>query len=203
MHMTFKYLLELLRSGLAEEFYRDLNTMLPPFMDPEVYGRSILENSSFIASSANPDPEVHGAGFVARLSGSTAEFIHILHLMAFGPAPFRRDGKGRLELRFEPVLADWLFSRRPCVRTRWVKGVEEGLRFPARSFSAAFLGETMVTDRNPGRAPTSGPKAVAPQRMTLSGQDGTQTTVDAGFLEEPLARAVRERRFPRIDVELG
>lgn len=27
-------------------------------MDPEVYGRSVLENSSFIATSNNPDPKI-------------------------------------------------------------------------------------------------------------------------------------------------
>ena len=84
MHMEYKYLLELLRSGLYAEFYNDFKTMLIPFLKPETYGRSILENSSFIASSANPDPKIHGTGFVARLSGSTAEFIHILLHMTAG-----------------------------------------------------------------------------------------------------------------------
>jgi hypothetical protein len=41
MHMEFKYLLELLRSGLVKEFYADLKKALPAFMDPAVYGRSI------------------------------------------------------------------------------------------------------------------------------------------------------------------
>jgi hypothetical protein len=48
-----------------------------PFMDPEVYGRSLMECSSFIASSAFPDPSIVGQGFLARLSGSTAEFLDI------------------------------------------------------------------------------------------------------------------------------
>lgn len=54
--------------------FEDLKNALPPFMDPSVYGRSTLENSSFIASSVNPDESMHGRGFVARLSGTTAEF---------------------------------------------------------------------------------------------------------------------------------
>jgi len=74
-HMEHKYLLELLRCGLTEEFYSHMKNCLVPFMDPEVYGRSIFENVSFIVSSAHPEEKYHGRGFVSRLSGVTAEFI--------------------------------------------------------------------------------------------------------------------------------
>ena len=47
--MEFKYILELIKNELYEEFFEDIKTAMPPFMNPEVYGRSILENSSFIA----------------------------------------------------------------------------------------------------------------------------------------------------------
>ncbi|MBE3137693.1 MAG: cellobiose phosphorylase, partial [Thermoplasmata archaeon] len=60
LHMEYKYLLELVRCGLYEEFYQDLRHMGIPFLDPAMYGRSILENSSFLASSANPDASLHG-----------------------------------------------------------------------------------------------------------------------------------------------
>ena len=43
-----------------------------------------LENSSFIASSANPNPDIHGRGFVARLSGSTTEMISMWIEMFIG-----------------------------------------------------------------------------------------------------------------------
>ena len=69
MHMSFKYLWELQKAGLYEAFFEALKNHLPPFMDPQVYGRSPLENSSFIVSSAHPDESLHGNGFVARLSG--------------------------------------------------------------------------------------------------------------------------------------
>ena len=58
-------------------------------MDPNVYGRSTLENSSFIASSLNPNPRVRGQGFVARLSGSTAEMLSIWNIMMFGESVFQ------------------------------------------------------------------------------------------------------------------
>ena len=103
LHMEYKYLLELLRAGLYEEFERSLDSAAVPFLDPAVYGRSIYENVSFIASSANPNPAVHGRGFVARLSGSTAEWLSIWQLMMFGPAPFAQTAEG-LQLRLRPML---------------------------------------------------------------------------------------------------
>ena len=60
LHMEYKYLLELLRSGMYEEFFADFHKAAIPFLDPQVYGRSIYENSSFIASSKNPNRAYHG-----------------------------------------------------------------------------------------------------------------------------------------------
>ncbi len=107
LHMEYKYLLELLKNGVYERFFEDFKTMCIPFLNSETYGRSLLENSSFIASSANPDPKIHGKGFVARLSGSTAEFLDLYQRMMFGEELFRLKGN-MLELRFTPCLPDYL-----------------------------------------------------------------------------------------------
>ena len=94
LHMEYKYLLEVLRAGLYEEFYADFKRALVCFQDPQVYGRSPLENSSFLVSSAHPDESLHGAGFVARLSGATAEFLSIRTTMMAGRHRFFvQDGK--------------------------------------------------------------------------------------------------------------
>ena len=102
LHMEYKYLLEVIRSGLYTEFFEDMKHCLVPFLDPEVYGRSTLENSSFIVSSANPDKRIHGKGFVARLSGSTVEFISMWKELFFGKNYFRVEEK---EPVFEPAPA--------------------------------------------------------------------------------------------------
>jgi len=60
---------------LIVRFFEEIKTGLVPFMDNKVYGRSPLEAASFIVSSAFPDPKLHGASFLARLSGSTAEML--------------------------------------------------------------------------------------------------------------------------------
>ncbi len=159
LHMEFKYLLEMLKAGLYEEFFQELPHALPPFLDPKVYGRSPLENSSFIVSSAHPDESLHGGGFVARLSGSTAEFLSIWHMMMAGLQPFVvREGQLCLSLR--PILPGWLFT-------------EEG------ALSFQFLGNCMVTYHNPGRLDTFGrsdqSKTIAP-----SGRKSTPEPPDAG-----------------------
>lgn len=108
MHMEFKYLLEILKADMLDEFYNDIKTMLPPFMKYEKYGRSTLENSSFIVSSANKNEELHGQGFSARLSGSTAEFLSMWKLMFIGNKLFDVEN-GDLVFTFEPKLSPDLY----------------------------------------------------------------------------------------------
>lgn len=112
MHMSYKFYLGLIKHGLFEEFFAELTGggMLP-FMDQEVYGRSLLECSSFIASSAFEDPALRGRGFLARLSGSTAEFLSMWTLMMIGPNPFYVDSDShRLRMQLIPALPRWLFN---------------------------------------------------------------------------------------------
>lgn len=110
LHMTYKYLLGLLKGRLYEEFFEEIKTNLTIFMDPAVYGRSTLENSSFIASSINPDPYVRGQGYVARLSGSTAEMLSIWSLMMYGKTPFVMEDK-ELTVQFKPLLTKEFFEQ--------------------------------------------------------------------------------------------
>lgn len=84
LHMSYKFFLGLFKSELYDQFYTDIRHGMTCFMDPHIYGRSPLENSSFIATSNNPDPSKHGQGFFARLSGSTSEVLSLWKLMFFG-----------------------------------------------------------------------------------------------------------------------
>jgi hypothetical protein len=109
MHMEYKYLLVLLKTGLYEELFTQFRQALPPFMDPEIYGRNPLENSSFIFSSAHPDESLHGAGFVARLTGATAEFLSMWFMMMAGKQPFFLEND-ELNLKLQPILPSWFFT---------------------------------------------------------------------------------------------
>ncbi|MDD5505973.1 MAG: cellobiose phosphorylase, partial [Candidatus Omnitrophica bacterium] len=133
LHMEYKYLLEVLKQGLYEEFDSDFKNCLIPFLKPEKYGRSILENSSFLVSSAFPDDSLRGNGYVARLSGSTAEFMQMWLLMNIGKGAFFLNERKELTLRFNPSLPGWLFNRKD------------------NSYSFKFLGKISVIYHNPSR----------------------------------------------------
>jgi hypothetical protein len=180
LHMEYKYLLEVLRSGLYDEFYQDIQTALVPFLSSETYGRSLLENSSFIASSAYPDASVHGAGFVARLSGATAEFLTVWFEMFAGRDPFSLQDK-QLVLEFRPKLAEWMFPS---------SGVVE----------FTFLGHTRVKYFNPGRVDTWLTKT---KSSRLIYQDGNRVQFDTGVIPSPHALDVREGLVAEIQIELG
>ena len=202
LHMEYKYMLELLRSGLYTEFCKDFKNVFVPFLDPAVYGRSILENSSFICSSANPDAGIHGNGFVARLSGSTAEFIHILQFMMVGEKPFHVNAEGKLELEFKPVIPGWLFTKQVSKVPLWIDGSRKAVGFPAKTFSGMFLGGTLLTYHNRRGADTFGPGGVSPAAITLYARDGKVTRVSGSAVAGTLARQVRDRQISRIEVEL-
>ena len=107
---------------MYEKFADDFHDAAVPFLEEAVYGRSLLENSSFIASSANPNQKIHGKGFVARLSGSTAEFLQIWQLMMFGPAPFvMKDGQ--LTLNLQPCVPSYLVGEEKEIEATFLGSV--------------------------------------------------------------------------------
>jgi len=178
--MEYKYLLEILRAGLYSEFYQDIQTALVPFLPVERYGRSPLENSSFIASSAYPDSSLHGTGFVARLSGSTAEFLSIWFEMFAGQNPFTvKDGK--LTLQLKPRLAHWLFSE--TGRVEFI-----------------FLGHTRVVYENPQILDTWRAKI---KSIELVFKDGRKIKLDREVIPDPYALDVREGKVKEIMLHLG
>ena len=180
-HMSYKYLLALLQAELYDEFFTHFPRALPPNMDPQVYGRSLLENCSFIVSSAHPDKSLHGAGFVARLSGVAAEFLSIWRLMMAGRNPFYyQDGK--LLLSLKPVLPGWLFTESGTV-------------------TFTFLGHTAVTYHNPGRLNTYQP-GVDSYQIVLYLEDDQKVTLQKGVIGSPYAEMVRAGQVKFIDVFL-
>lgn len=202
-HMEYKYMLELLRSGLFEQFYADFKNVFVPFMNPQTYGRSILENSSFIASSANPDASIHGTGFVARLSGSTAEFIHIFLMMAAGEKPFSLDDSNKLTLSFSPAIPNWLFTAKPQTKNLWINGKQVKQNFEAKTFSFIFLGDILITYKNPKMKNTFGDAGVKPIAAEIKDINGKITKIKGGRLDETIAHKAREHKIQSIEIELG
>ncbi len=205
LHMEYKFILEILRAELFEEFYDNFKNVFVPFQKPARYGRSILENSSFIVSSAHEDKDLHGRGFVARLSGSTAEFLHIWLVMNAGERPFALNKEGELVLEFQPALASWLFTTKATTvdfadihqnRYTW--------KLPKSSYAFKFLNSTLVVYHNPKRKNTFGKdKAVVQRVEILFDSQEAPVVVDAAQIPSQYARQIRDQKAIRIDVHLG
>ena len=179
LHMSYKFYLEILRSGLYKEFYEEIKTGLVPFMDNEVYGRSPLEAASFLVSSAFPDAKLHGASFMARLSGSTAEFLSMWQIMMMGKTPFTIDPmSGQLQLHLIPVLPGWLFN-------------DDG------SASFTFLGEIEVTYHNPLKIDSW---TISPKSASIMYSDGAVAVSSDAVIRGSMAEDVRSFKVAAINI---
>lgn len=181
LHMEYKYLLELIRSEMYEEFFEDFHKTAVPFLDPKVYGRSVYENSSFIASSKNPNEKYHGKGFVARLSGSTIEFISMWKRMMFGKNIFRLEN-GELAFRPEPAIPEYLIPDDKVV-------------------TATLLGKTQVVyemdekkDYIPGQYHVAG--------ISLIYENESTADIDAEGVTGQIAEDIRNGRVREIHIKL-
>ena len=185
LHMSYKFYYQLLRHELYDEFFDEMSSggMLP-FMDPKKYGRSLLECSSFIASSAFEDPSIRGRGFLARLSGSTAELMSMWILMMIGPKPFYLDQEtGQLQMQLVPALPRWMF----------IADNNDGGGNTAPTVSFKLFGAIDVTyyhyrgDANLYNIP--------PSRYVIQLHDGSVFRVDGPSIEPVLADKIRREVF--------
>ena len=182
LHMEYKYLLGLMRAGLYEAFYEAADTALIPRLAPQVYGRSVLENSSFLASSVNPDPDTHGRGYVGRLSGSTVEMLSLWKMMFVGGGGFVRED-GAVRFRFAPLLRRDLFN---------AKG----------EASFALCGTCLVTYHNPTGKDTYGENAARVCRVEAF--DGeTAVSVEGDCLPQRETGLLRRHKIEKMDVYLA
>jgi hypothetical protein len=205
LHMEYKLVLELLKHGLYEEFYENFRNVLVPFLDPNQYGRSILENSSFIVSSAHEDERLHGRGFVARLSGSTAEFLHIWLLMNAGPNPFKLNEQKELILQLQPILPGWMFSKEKAVLDYIdMQSIRHSVELGENTYACNFLGSTLLVYHNEKRKDTFGKDKAGVKEVRLMYPDKKKPEIISGaVVPSPFAEDIRNRKVSRIDVVLG
>jgi hypothetical protein len=183
MHMSYKYYLQLIRGKLYEQFFSEMKGGgILPFMDPTVYGRPLMECSSFIASSAFPDPGVHGEGFLARLSGSTAEFMDIWKYMFIGAKPFFLNDDGEVEMQLVPALPSWLFEDEGSDNDPYFD--EDGNHI----VTFKFFSKILVTYHNPGGKNIYGEP---PKSYSVTMADGSVVDVDGPTIPTKLALQIR------------
>ncbi len=215
MHMEYKYLLEILKNGLVDEYYKTAETALVALMDPEIYGRSIFENVSFIVSSAHPDTRLHGQGYISRLSGSTAEFISIWLLLTVGEKPFFIEDN-QLCLGFKPLLKKEFFTKKKEKVINYLntdiakeyspsdsKKLVEEIILPGNSVLIKFLGKTIIVYHNPKRRNTYGDNGVNIKKMSLTYFNEYFEEIEDDVLREPFSYDVRNGKIKKIDITLG
>lgn len=178
MHMEYKYLLELLKNDLVDEYFEELNNILPPFMKEEVYGRSLLENSSFIASSVNPDENIHGKGFVARLTGTTIEMLNMWRIMMTGKKLFSYDNE-ELSFTLSPILSKDFFDNNDMVLT-------------------TLLGKIDLIYINKNRKNTFGKNKGIVKEIIITKENGEIIKVDGNTIKGELAKEIRSGKIMKI-----
>ncbi|MDR0426778.1 MAG: hypothetical protein LBH24_06405 [Clostridiales bacterium] len=177
VHLHYKYILGLLEAGHYELFYHDIKTALVCLMDPAVYGRNSLQNSSFIVSSASSDPMLWGRGFQPRLSGANAELLSMYVLMFAGPVLFTYNC-GVLRFTFAPALHRDLFDE--------------------RHEASALLFNCRITYVNPSRVNTYDADAAVTAIEILT--DAGKKTISGASLWGADAEALRNGTFEEIRV---
>ena len=154
---------------------------LPHPQDNAVYGRSPLEAASFLVSSAFPDPKLHGASFMPRLSGSTAEFLSMWSIMMAGIKPFSLDSDtNELQLRLAPSLPGTFFN-------------EDG------TASFTFLGGVEVVYHNPTRVDSW---TLSPRSAVVMYRDGRIEQSIDGVIRGEVAKDIRDLKAATINIYL-
>ncbi len=186
--------MELLKSGLYDEFFKSFHDCAVCFFDPKTYGRSTLENSSFIVSSVYPDKNLWGKGFVARLSGATAELLNIWIMLCLGKQPFVFNKNNGLVLKFSPILPKELFTK------AFVSVEFEGKKaaLPENSFSFKLFGKTLVCYHNPKRKDTF-TKSCKIEKIEIT-KKGRKIVIPGKNIRDPFSQEVRNGQIERIDV---
>ncbi len=199
LHMEYKYFLELLRCGLYEEFYDYLKTSFIPALNPEVYGRSILENSSFIASSVHPNVSLHGTGYQSRLTGASTEMLHMWRLMTVGAKPFLLNEDGELCFKPDPKLPAWLFTEEDqVVEVVWEKETRTFAQ-PQNTFVATLFGSILTVYHNDQRVNTYDAEATMKSIELYQGNHLVQR-IEGNIVAEPYARRIRSGEIDRMDI---
>lgn len=175
LHMSYKVLFALLEAGMYEEFYDEIKTGLIPFMPAERYGRSVLENSSFLVTSNHGDKSKWGKGYQARLTGANAEVLSMWRVIMGVSRPFIFEN-GELEFRLAPKLHKDFFD---CGRV-----------------SFTLFGKIKITYVNrSGKSTWDGTEI---SKYILKGEK----TIEAQTVTGKLAEEVRSGKFKEIEVEI-
>lgn len=199
LHMEYKYLLELIKSGQYDAYYDVSKTALIPNLDPNVYGRSTLENSSFILSSANSEVANHGRGYIARLSGATAEYISMFYHLALGDQPIQMKND-TLTFNPKPALKGSVFTSEESKLTLQVSEQDsKTYDIPRNAYAFRFLGNTLIVYMNDQRKDTFGDNPAMIDAYEVQYFD-KQEIVKVNVIKNEMVKDLRRGKIERINI---
>ncbi|MCF8009329.1 MAG: hypothetical protein K9K32_06150 [Halanaerobiales bacterium] len=202
LHMEYKYLLELLKNGLYETFYQVFNDVLISNQDPKIYKRSIFENCSFILSNLNQDVNNHGRGYIARLSGATAEFIDLWTRISFGNRPFKYINN-QLIFKPKPILSKELFTKKKSnIKVQMSENKSKQVLLEKNTYSVKFLKDTMIVYHNEKMKNTYGTNKAEVKKIKLSYFNKKTCLVQNNKVIKKNAIDIRNGSVERIDISL-
>ena len=176
----------------SKDFYRDFANCAVCFLKPSCYGRSVLENSSFIVSSAYLDKSLWGRGFIARLTGATVEMLNIMMIMCLGNNPFFVDKKGLFCIRFSPLLKKDLFTQ----KTTSFIWKNNRITLGPHIFAFKLFSSILVVYHNPECKDTFD----LPIKKIAIKENGKIFCIESEIIISPLSYAIRENEVERIDI---
>jgi hypothetical protein len=104
--------------------------------------------------------------------------------MNLGPNPFFLNERKELNLRFQPVLAGWLFTKKD------------------KTYTFNFLSKVRVTYHNPKRKDSFGRAAVTPKKICFQDKDGKSIESRCDTIPSPYAGQIRSGQIKNIDIYL-
>jgi hypothetical protein len=153
-------------------------------------------------SSLNSDEQNHGRGYIARLSGATAEYLQMWTIMAFGHQPFYYED-GSLIFRPTPVLKQTMFTtEEQTIELQISATAQQTLLLEKNTFTVRFLGHTVITYHNDHRKNTFGDDSATIDRYRLQYIDGSSQVVNKPMLVGKLAEAIRNGNIKKVDIYL-
>lgn len=182
---------------MYQEFFHYLKTAFVPFLDASVYGRSILENSSFIASLAHMDARLHGTGYVSRLTGASAEMLTMWRMMTVGQAPFVLNANGELNMVLDPKLPGWLFTDAEKQAVILKETGEQSFCQPDSTFAFCLLGSIVVIYYNDEHLDTY-EEGVQVTKIILCQEWEAKVCLEGSVIPAPYAEKVRMGEYDTI-----
>jgi hypothetical protein len=120
---------------------------------------------------------------VARLSGSTVEFMQMWLVMNMGMNPFFINERNELNLRFRPILSGCLFDKK-------------------NKYSFNFLSKIYVVYHNPKRKDTFGRNATKVKKIIFNDKQGNPVEIASDTIPSPYTEQIRFRQISKIEIFL-